>query len=91
MEYSQYEMVFLDTKIVATPLADRKVAITDTHQYLNPNSCHSKYQTKNVSFGVADRIRRNCSVNIVNDVTNRKRPIKYKAYLMKPGHSKKYR
>ena len=84
-------MVFLDTKIVATPLADRKVAITDTHQYLNPNSCHSKYQTKNVSFGVADRIRRNCSVNIVNDVTNRKRPIKYKAYLMKPGHSKKYR
>ena len=84
-------MVFLDTKIVATPLADRKVAITDTHQYLNPNSCHSKYQTKNISFGVADRIRRNCSVNIINDVTNRKRPIKYKACLMKPGHSKKYR
>ena len=84
-------MVFLDTKIVATPLADRKVAITDTHQYLNPNSCHSKYQTKNISFGVADRIRRNCSDNIINDVTNRKRPIETKAYLMKPGHSKKYR
>ena len=84
-------MVFLNKKIVATPLADKKVVIKDTHQYLNPNSCHTKDQTKNISFGVADRIRRNCSDNITNDVTNRKRPIKYKAYLMKPGHSKKYR
>ena len=48
MEHSQYEMVFLDTKIVATPLADKKVVITDTHQYLNPNSCHTKDQTKNI-------------------------------------------
>ena len=50
MECSKDEMVFLDTKIVATPIADKKVVITtdmyykktDTHQYLSPNSCHPK-------------------------------------------------
>ena len=50
MEFSQDEMVFLDTKIVATPVADKKVVITtdmysektDTHQYFSPNLCHSK-------------------------------------------------
>ena len=54
MEYNQDEIVFLYTKIVATPIADEKVVITtgmyseekDTHQYLSPNSCHSKNQTK---------------------------------------------
>ena len=50
MECSQDEMVFLDTKIVAIPIAEKKVAITtdmyskkmDTHQYLSPTSCHPK-------------------------------------------------
>ena len=31
--------------------------------------CHPKDQTKNISFGVADKIRRNCSDNIINDIT----------------------
>ena len=50
MECSQDEMIFLDTKIIATPISDKQVVITtdmyskktDTHQYLNPNSCHPK-------------------------------------------------
>ena len=61
----------------------------DTHQYLNPNSCHPKNQTKSIPIGVADRIRRNCSDNVVNDVTYRERLIEYKAYLMKSGHTEK--
>ena len=62
---------------------------TDTHQYLSPNLCHPKNQTKNISIGVADRIRRNCSDNIINGITYRKRLIEYKVYLMKSGHSEK--
>ena len=54
MECSQDEMVFLDRNIVATLIADKKFVITtdmyskktDTHQYLSPNSCHPKSQTK---------------------------------------------
>ena len=95
MECSQDEMIFLDTKIIATPISDKQVVITtdmyskktDTHQYLNPNSCHCKNQTKSIPIGVADRTRRNCSDNVVNDVTYRERLIEYKAYLMKSGHS----
>ena len=38
---------------------------------------------------MADRIRRNCSDNIINDITYKKRLIEYKAYLMKSGNSEK--
>ena len=97
IECSQDEMAFLDTKIVATPIADKKVVITTymyfekiyTHQYLSLNSCHPKNQAKNIPIEVIDRIRRNCSDNIINDITYRKRLIEYKAYLMKAGHSEK--
>ena len=45
MECSQNEMVFLDMKIIATPISEKQMVIktgiyskkTDTHQYLNPN------------------------------------------------------
>ena len=62
---------------------------TDTHQYLSPNSCHPKNQTRNIPIGVADRIRRNCSDNIINDITYKKRLIEHKVYLIKSGHSEK--
>ena len=38
---------------------------------------------------MANRIRRNCSDNVINDVTYKKRLTEYKAYLMKSGHSEK--
>ena len=45
MAYSQDQMIFLDIKIVAIPIVEKKVVITrdkyskrtDTHQYLSPN------------------------------------------------------
>ena len=45
MTYSQDQMIFLDIKIVAIPIVEKKVFITrdkyskrtDTHQYLSPN------------------------------------------------------
>ena len=63
--------------------ADKKVVITtdmyskqtDTHQYLSFNSCHPKTQTKNISTGVANRIRRSCFDDIVSDIIYRKRLI----------------
>ena len=67
---------FLDTKIIATPISEKQVVITtdiyskktDTHQYLNPNSCHPKSQIMSIPIGVADRIRRNCSDNVIKIV-----------------------
>ena len=43
-----------------------------THQYLSPNSCHPKNQIKNIPIELADRIRKNYSDNIGNDITYRK-------------------
>ena len=91
MECSHDEMVFLDTKIVATLIPDKKVVITtdmhskrtDTLQYLSPNS------TKNISIEVVDRIRRNCSDNIINNITYKKRLIENKTYVMKSENSEK--
>ena len=56
---------------------------TDIHQYLRPNSCHLKNQTENIPIGVAEIIRTNCSDNIINDITFKRRAIEYKAYLVK--------
>ena len=36
-----------------------------------------------------ERIRRNCSDNVINDITYKKRLIEYQAYLMRSGHSEK--
>ena len=89
------KMVFLETKIVATPITGKSFVITTSmyskkrhsYQHLNPKSYHTKNQIKNTPIVVANRIRRNCSDNIINDVTYKKRLIEYKAYLMKSGHS----
>ena len=97
MKCNRDEMVFLDTKIVATPIPDKKVVITtdmhskrtDTLPYLSPNSCHPKNETKSISIGVVDRIRRNCSDNIINNITYKKRLIENKTYVMKSGNSEK--
>ena len=97
MECSQDEIVFLDTRIVATPIADKKVVITkdmyskksNAHHYISWNSCHPKNQTKSISIGLADRIRGNCSYNITNDITHKMGLIEYKVYLVKSGNSEK--
>ena len=55
----------------------------DTHQYLNPSSCHSPHITKNLPTSVINRIGRNCSDRIDDD---KDVMIDYKAYLMKSGY-----
>ena len=97
MEASQDEMIFLDTKISPVVQESGKVVSatdiyskkTDTHQYLNPTSCHPHAQIDSIPIGVADRIRRNCSDNVDNDKNFLKRLVEYKAYLIKSGHDKK--
>ena len=59
---------------------------TDTHQYLNPSSCHSPRITKNLPTSVINRIRRNCSDRIDDDKIFKDTMIDYKAYLMKSGY-----
>ena len=94
MEASQTEMIFLDTKVSPVTAGEGKVLLstdmyskkTDTHQYLNPKSCHPRSQIDGIPIGVADRIRRNCSDNVENDENFMKRLVEYKAYLLKSGH-----
>ena len=83
---NQIKMLLLDTKILVTPMASKNIITTymyprkkDTHQYLSPNQCHSKSQTKNIPIGVTDRITRNCLDNIMNGITYREGLIEYKA------------
>ena len=95
MEISQEKMIFLDTIVSTREIEPNKVILTtdvyskstDTHQYLNPTSCHPKNQVDNIPIGVAERLRRNCSDNVDNDATFKSRLVEYKAYLMKSGHS----
>ena len=95
MEADQKTMIFLDTRVnvsedandgayLSTDMYSKK---TDTHQYLNPSSCHPKSQSENIPITVATRIRSNCSDNVPNDQTFKDRLVEYKAYLMKSGHS----
>ena len=61
------KMVFLETKIVATPITGKSFVITTSmyskkrhsYQHLNPKSYHTKNQIKNTPIVVANRIRRN--------------------------------
>ena len=62
---------------------------TDTHQYLNPSSCHSPHITKNLPKSVINRIRRNCLNRIDDDKIFKDTMIDYKAYLMKSGYEEK--
>ena len=50
---------------------------------------HPKSQIKSIPIGMADRIRRNCLDNIMNDITYREGQIDYKTYLIKSGYNEK--
>ena len=59
---------------------------TDTHQYLNPITCHQKHVTKNIPETVVNRSRRIFSDRGNNDELFTKRAVEYKAYLLKSEH-----
>jgi hypothetical protein len=86
---SRKKMEFLDTMTSIEKDKNNELKLitgmyskpTDTHQYLSPKSCHPKENTKSIPYGVAHRIRLNCSDEKFLD-----QAVKYKAYLMKSGY-----
>ena len=55
---------YLDTKVYVKDSQLQATVYTkpsDTHAYLNPNSCHPKHVCMNIPNGVSQRIRRICS------------------------------
>ena len=58
---------------------------TDSHLYLPPSSCHPKHVFKAIPFGVATRLKRNCS----EETFFTKRTAEYKGYLVNQGYPSK--
>ena len=96
-ECNDKTMVFLDTEVTAQEaVINNKRGLylipqmyskyTDTHQYLNPSSCHSPHITENLPTSVINRTRRNCSDRIDDDKIFKDTMIDCKAYLMKSGY-----
>ena len=75
-------------KVYLIPMMYSK--LTETHQYLQPSSCHSPQITENLPSIVMNRIRRNCSDNVENDQIFKDTLIEYKAYLMKSGYKEEH-
>ena len=66
---------FIKTDVYSKP--------TDSHLYLPPSSSHPRHVFKAIPFGVALRLRRNCS----EDNFLSKRCEEYKGYLVNQGYS----
>ena len=75
MKCNTKELEFLDAKVTLRPgkeNGDEESRVylvpamyskpTDTHQCLNPNSCHSPHITRNLPSSTVSRIRRNCQI-----------------------------
>ena len=60
---------------------------TDSHEYLNPKSCHPPQVTRNNPYSVALRVRRNCSDRDSDDKMFIDNIVKYKAYLLESGYA----
>ena len=71
---------YLITEIYSKP--------TDSHEYLNPNSCHPPSVANNNPLGVALRVRRNCSDRIENDQIFKRNLVEYKAHLIHSGYKR---
>ena len=89
METSSQELFFLDTKVhlknnYLVPEIYSKS--TDSHEYLNPKSCHPPQVTLNIPYSVALRVRTNCSDRDPGDRMFINNMVKYKAYLIESGY-----
>ena len=60
---------------------------TDSHEYLDPRSCHPPQVTRNNPYSVALRVRRNCSDRVPGDKMFIDNLVKYKAYLLDSGYA----
>ena len=90
METSRQELVFLDTKVHLKNgylIPEIYSKPTDSHEYLNPKSCHPPQVTRNNPYSVALRVRRNCSDRDSDDKMFIGNMVKYKAYLLESGYA----
>ena len=88
-ETSKSELVFLDTKVHLKDgflISEIYSEPTDSHEYLNPRSCHPPQVTTNNPYSVALRVRRNCSDQVPGDKMFIDNLVKYKAYLLDSGY-----
>ena len=70
-EYSHEKINYLDVQVIVREgklITDLHVKQTDSHQYLDPSSCHPCHCTKLIPYSQALRINRICSENISFDV-----------------------
>ena len=84
-ETSKNELVFLDTKVHLKDgflISEIYSMPTDSHDYLNPRSCHPPEVTRNNPYSVALRVRRNCSDRGPEHKMFIDNLVKYKAYLL---------
>ena len=89
-ETSKNELVFLDTKVHLKDgflISEIYSKPTDSHEYLNPRSCHPPQVTRNNPYSVALRVRRNCSDRVPGDKMFIDNLVKYKAYLLDSGYA----
>ena len=90
METSRQELVFLDTKVHLKNgylIPEIYSNPTDSHEYLNPKSCHPPQVTRNNPYSVALRVRRNCLDRDSDDKMFIDNMVKYKAYLLESGYA----
>ena len=65
-EYSREKVNSLDVQVIVVEgklITDLHVRQTDSHQYLDPSSCHPYHCTKSIPYSQALRINRICSEN----------------------------
>ena len=89
-ETSKNELVFLETKVHLKDgflISEIYSKPTDSHEYLNPRSCHPPQVTRNNPNSVALRIRRNCSDRVPGDKMFINNLVKYKAYLLDSSYA----
>ena len=84
--YSEYTLNVLDLTLHLQEgfiISDISAKPTDCHLYLSSSSSHPAHSKRAIPYGVALRIRRNCSTN---EFLN-KRFVEYKGYLKSQGYS----
>ena len=89
-ETSKNELVFLDTKVHLEDgflISEIYSKPTDSHEHLNPRSCHPPQVTRNNPYSVALRVRRNCSDRVPGDKVFIDNLVKYKADLLDSGYA----
>ena len=91
MENSREKLSFLDVNIgLREGYLIREIYSkpTNSHEYLNPNSCLPPAVANNNPLGVALIVRRNCSDRIENDQIVERKLVEYKAHLMHLGYKR---